>query len=483
MIYDLIIIGAGITGVMTAYSLAKYDLNVAVVEAGYDISSGTTKANSAIVHAGYDAEPGTLKAKLNVRGCEMMEEITKRLGVHYSKCGSHVVAFSDSEKIHLNTLLERGIKNGVPGLEIIDAEKLREMEPNISSNAVASLWSRTAGIVCPYDLAMAAAENACINGTHFYFNFKVNGISDTNGVYTVTSAGGNFLSARYIVNAAGLYAENIAGIAGELDFPVKIVPRRGEYLLMDKSMGNTVKSVLFAVPNEQGKGILVSPTVDGNLILGPNARAVESPDNTDTTSEGLNEVSSGAVRLVPELNLRNVITSFSGVRSTPNTGDFYIKASAQLKNIVHAAGIESPGLASSPAVGEYIADILNEMGLAMRKKQEYIQTRGKDGNFVPFRELNDDEKSALVKRDPAFGKIVCRCEMITEGDILQSIRRPLGARNLDMVKRRTRSGMGRCQGGFCSPRVVQLLAREIGCSLDEITKSGGNSWILCGRTK
>lgn len=483
MIYDLIIIGAGITGTMTAYSLAKYDLRVAVAEAGCDVAMGTTKANSAIVHAGYDAEPGTLKAVLNVKGCEMTGEIAKKLGVHYSNCGSHVVAFSEKEKEHLEGLLERGRKNGVKNLEIIGTEKLREMEPNISDKAVASLWSPSAGIICPYDFAVAAAENAHSNGTDFYFNFKVKGVTDTSGVYTVTSESGESVSARYIVNAAGLYAEEVAAICGEHDFPVKITPRRGEYLLFDKSVGSMVNSVLFAVPNENGKGILVSPTVDGNLITGPNAHAVDSPENSETTDEGLKEVDIGSKYLVPALNSRNVITSFAGVRSTPNTGDFYIKASEQLKNIVHAAGIESPGLASSPAIGEYISDLLLNMGLEMRKRQEYIQTRTKEGNYIPFRELSDDEKAELVKKDPSYGKIICRCETVTEGDILQAIRRPLGAKNLDMVKRRARAGMGRCQGGFCSPRIVELLAEELGCNLDKITKKGGDSWILCGKTK
>jgi len=483
MIYDLLIIGAGATGSMTAYALAKYDLKVAVAEAQYDIASGTTKANSAIVHAGYDAEPGTLKALLNPDGCRMMEGITKKLGVHFSKCGSHVVAFSEKEIEHLNLLLDRGGQNGVEELYIIDQAALREMEPNISEHALASLWAPNAGIVCPYDLAIAGSENACVNGTDFYLNYKVAKITQVDGHYEVESEDGEKISAKYIANSAGLYAENIAEIAGEIDFPVKISPRRGEYMIMDKMYGDMVKSVLFAVPNENGKGILVSPTVDENLIVGPNARVVESKLNTDTTDEGMEEISKGAHHLVPSLNLRGVITSFAGVRSTSNIGDFYLQASTQLPNFVHAAGIESPGLASSPAVGEYIAKLLFEIGLPKIPRENYIESRGEHGNFVMFKDLSDNEKAERIKNDPSFGKIVCRCETITEGDILQSIRRPLGAKNLDMIKKRVRAGMGRCQGGFCSPRAAELLSQELNLPLNQTKKSTKTSWLLGERTK
>ena len=483
MIYDLLIIGAGATGSMTAYALAKYDLKVAVAEAQYDIASGTTKANSAIVHAGYDAEPGTLKALLNPKGCAMMEGITKKLGVHYSKCGSHVVAFSEKEIEHINELLERGAANGVPNLQIIDQATLREMEPTISPDALASLWAPDAGIVCPYDLAIAGCENACVNGTDFYLNFKVTSIARTDDYYNITSEDGETISAKYIVNSAGLYAENIAEMAGEVGFPIKISPRRGEYMIMDKMYGDMANSVLFAVPNENGKGILVSPTVDENLIVGPNAHVVESKLNTDTTDAGMEEISRGAHHLVPSLNLRGVITSFAGVRSTSNTGDFYLQASSQLPNIVHAAGIESPGLASSPAVGEYIASLLFEIGLPKIARENYIETRGEDGSYVMFKDLTDDEKAERIKADPAFGRIICRCETITEGDIIQSIRRPIGAYNIDMIKKRVRAGMGRCQGGFCSPRVAELLAQELNQPLNETKKSTKTSWILSEKTK
>lgn len=492
-IYDVVIIGAGITGAMTAYALAKYDLEVAVLEAGEDVASGTTKANSAIVHAGYDAKPGTLKARLNVEGCAMMPKIAQTLGVHYRQCGSHVVAFDDEDVEMLRVLKSRGELNGVHGLKIISADELRIDVAGVSDKAAASLFAPEAGIICPYDLAVAACENAASNGTDFIFNFKVAEIHDYLGVWAVSTRQGATLCAddcassdtvfaRYIVNAAGLYAVDIAQIAGEDSFPVKIIPRRGEYMLLDRDAHITDR-VMFACPSKAGKGILVAPTVDGNTIVGPNAREVDDPRDTDTCAAGLAEVTEGAKRLMPDVNLRAVITSFAGVRATPDTGDFYIKVSEQLHGIIHAAGIESPGLASSPAIGEYVAGLLGEAGLELKTRENYVACRTKEGNHKRFRDMTDDEKAAAVEKDPSYGRIICRCETVTEGDILAAIHSPVGARSLDAVKRRVRAGMGRCQGGFCSPRTAALLSRELNVPLDSVTKKGEGSELLFGKTK
>jgi len=475
MQYDIIIIGAGITGCMTAYKLARYRLRVAVVERSADIAMGATRANSAIVHAGFDPEPGTLKAKLNANGCMQIREIARILNVSYKNNGTLVLGFSEEEMDHVGQLMDWGKQNGVPDLELLNAEELAALEPNVSANALGALRAPTAGIVCPYGLAIAVAENAALNGTDFYFDFPVTKIDRTETGFSV-SDGKTTLSARYVVNAAGTHAEDIAAIAGEQDFPAKSLPRRGEYMLLDKTVGGMISHTLFAVPGKLGKGIILSPTVDGNLIMGPNAHLVDK-DDTSTTADGLAEITRGASRLVDRLDTRAVITQFAGVRPNCVLGDFYLKPSEQIPGLLHLAGIESPGLASSPAVADYAVNLLTEMGLELTERENYIPTRPDQPKFT---ELSDEEKRALIEKNPAYGKIICRCETITEGEIIDAIRRPLGARNLDMVKRRTRAGMGRCQGGFCSPRVAEILARELGIPMDKITKNGGESYILTG---
>ena len=481
-LYDIVIIGAGVTGAMLAHKLAKYQLDVAVVEAGCDVASGASRANSAIVHAGFDAAEGTLKAKLNVKGCAAMPELAHQLDVPYKNNTSLVVGFGEEDEKTLEKLLARGRANGVPNLSIIDQKKLRELEPNISPEATAALYAPTAGIICPYDLTLAAAENACINGTEFFFDFRVDSITVEDGIITV-SAGEKSIRARYAANCAGVHSDEIARMV-DAEFPIKLIPRRGEYMVLDKAEGKTASATLFMVPSKVGKGILVSPTVDGNLLVGPNAHVVDEKDDTDTTAPGLDEISAGAKRLVPSVNLRAVITSFSGVRPTPDTDDFHIEPSVKAGNFLNLVGIESPGLASSPAVADYAVEKLEAMGMKLEKRADYNPYRTANGHMPkPFRELSDEEKAERCKADPSYAKIICRCETITEGDILAAIRRPLGAKSIDMVKVRTRAGMGRCQGGFCSPRVAELLANELGVSLDTITKRGGGSGLLTGKTK
>jgi len=479
-IYDVLIIGGGITGVMTARYLSTKNCSVALCEAECDVAMGATRANSAIVHAGYDAKPGTLKALLNVRGNKLMKELGAALDVPVREIGSHVVGFDEGDMKHLKELYDKGIANGVPDLQIIGQEQLHAMEPNISSEATASLWAPSAAITCPYGITIAAAENAATNGVDFYFNFRVSDVSSAGDIYYVTNST-DTIAARYIVNCAGVHSALVAEILGEHDFPIEIIPRRGEYIVMDKVCGKLANSTLFVVPSDRGKGILVSPTVDGNLLIGPNAYTIEDPDDTSTTKPGLDEITAGAHRIMPQVDIRNAITSFSGVRPTPNIYDFYIKNSEQLPRVVHAVGVESPGFASGPATGEYIAGLLQDAGLRLEDKDNYIPTRRADGNHKHFNEMTDEERAQAVRRNPAYGKIVCRCETITEGDLLDCMDSPIPALTLDMLKSRTRAGMGRCQGGFCSPRVAALIAEHEKTTLDKVTKRGGNSWLVLPR--
>jgi len=482
MIYDVLIIGAGVTGVMTARYLSGKTCSVAVCEAGCDVAMGATRANSAIVHAGYDCKPGTLKARLNVRGNKLMKEIAEELGVACRSVGSHVVGFGEEDARPLRELYERGLANGVPDLRLIGREELQAMEPNISPEASMSLWAPTAAITCPYGLTIAAAECAASNGVDFYFQFKVTDVSHAGDIYYITN-GENTIAARYVVNCAGVHSAEVAEILGEHDFPIHIQPRRGEYIVMDKSCGHLANSTLFVVPSSKGKGILVSPTIDGNLLIGPNAYAIDDADDTQTTKPGLNEITEGARRLMPGVDTRNAITSFSGVRPTPNIYDFYIRNSEQLPGVVHAVGVESPGFASAPATAEYIAELLTDAGLKYTDKDNFISTRRPEGNPKLFRDMTDEEKNEAIRKNPAYGKIICRCETVTEGDILNALDSPIPAVTLDMQKSRNRSGMGRCQGGFCSPRVAAIIAGHEQYGLENVTKRGGGSWLVVPKNK
>ncbi len=476
MKFDVAVVGAGVIGSLIARELTRYNIKVALVEKCNDMAMGTSKANSAIVHAGFDAKPGSLKAKMNVEGTALMPDLCKTLSVPFKPIGSLVVAFSDEETETLNELLERGKTNGVPGLEIYDAEKLREIEPNISNEAKAALWAPTAGIVCPYELTIAAAENAVVNGAEFIRNFEVKAI-EYDGSEFVLSDGTDKINATYIINAAGVYCDEIAALIG--DTSIHTMPRKGEYMLCDKSVGTLANHTIFQCPSKMGKGILVTPTVDGNLLLGPSALDIEDKNDVTTTADTLSDILEIAKKSVPSLTTREVITSFAGLRAHCDKNDFIIEPSEKNRQFINVAGIESPGLSSAPAIALYVKDIIiNE--IKAEEKTDFIAEREEP---VRFRHMTNEERKELIKKNPAYGRIICRCETITEGEIVDAINAPAGARDVDGVKRRTRAGMGRCQGGFCGSKVVELLARELGVEINKITKCGGNSKILYERTK
>lgn len=474
--YDVIIIGAGVSGCASARELSRYKARICVLEKAEDVCCGTSKANSAIAHAGYDAPVGSLMARLNVQGSQMMEQLSKELDFEFKRIGSLVLCRTQEDRPKLQELYDRGVTNGVEGLRIVEQEELRAMEPNISEDAVAALYAPTAGIVCPFGMNIAFAENACANGVEFKFDTEVQGVRKTEKGWAVDTNQGQF-EGRCVVNAAGVYADTIHNMVS--DKKIKITPRRGDYCLLDKSAGNHVSSVIFALPNKYGKGILVSPTVHGNLLVGPTAIDIENKEGVNTTREGLDQVLERAGESVKNLPMRSVITSFAGLRAHEENHEFIIGEVEDAAGFVDCAGIESPGLTASPAIGMMVADIVRDL-LNLEENPEFTGTR--QGILNP-NDLSVTERKELIRRNPAYGNIICRCEMITEGEIIDAIRRPLGAKSLDGVKRRTRAGMGRCQAGFCSPRVMEILARERGVQISEITKSGGGSKIVVGTNK
>ena len=464
--YDAVVIGAGVTGSFVAYELSKYNLKICLIEKAPEPAWGCSRANSGIVHAGYDPEEGSLKAKLNVQGSKMMEQICKDLDVPYKKTGTLVLAFNENQMEHVKVLKKRGDANGVEDLEVIGEEKLYELEPKINRNAIGALYAPTGAVVCPYELTIAAAETASLNGAEFMPDTEVLKIED-GMVYTDKGE----IKTKFIFNCAGLYADKLS--EGEFE----IIPRKGEYMLYDKQCSDFASHVLFHTPDkEKGKGILVSPTVHGNMIIGPNSVVVGDKEDTSTTSEGFKELFEGSKDVID--NMKNgIITSFAGLRTISSTGDFIIGYSKKSKNIINVAGIESPGLSSSPAIAEYAVNLAKEAGLALDKKAEFKNRKP----VVRINELPIEKQNEKIKENSKYGKIICRCETITEGEIVDAINRPAGARTVDGVKRRTRAGMGRCQGGFCMPKVVEILARELGISPLEVIKSDRDSQILKDR--
>lgn len=472
--YDVIIIGAGVSGCAIARELSRKKGKILVVERAEDVCCGTSKANSAIVHAGYDAKHGTLMAKLNVQGSRMMPKLAKELDFHYENNGSLVVMMSEEDRPALMALYENGLKNGVEQLQILERDALRAMEPNISDNAVAALYAPTGAIVCPFGLTFALAENAAKNGVQFQFDSEVTDVQKIDGGWKVVTAKGT-LETKAVVNAAGVYADKIHNMVSSET--MTITPRRGDYFLLDRATQGFVKNTIFQLPGKYGKGVLVAPTVHGNTIVGPTAIDIEDKDGTATTQAGLDDVRSKSGIAVKNLPLRQTITSFAGLRAHEARHEFFIGEIAP--GFVDCAAIESPGLSSAPAIGVMVADIVNGI-LHLEDNPDFDGTR--KGILDP-KTLSPEDHAALIRENPAYGNVICRCETITEGEIVDAIHRTPGARSLDGVKRRTRAGMGRCQGGFCSPRVMEILSRELGIPMDQVTKSGGNSKLIVGTNK
>lgn len=475
---DVIIIGGGVVGCSVARELSRFDADILLLERGNDVSVGTSKANSGIVHGGYDAKPGTLKAKFNVAGNAMFDALARELDFPFKRNGSMVLCFDKADIGKLLELKEQGVKNGVQGLYVLEGyEAVKAMEPYVSENVVAALVVPNGGIVSPYEMTIAYAENAATNGVEFRFGSEVTAIDKIDGGLQVTCADGFTAQAKYVVNAAGVYADVINNMISP--DKMHITARKGDYELLDKTCGYMASHTLFQMPTKMGKGVLVTPTCHGNILVGPTATDVTDKDNVATTPEELASAFDRALLTMPSLNRRNIITQFSGLRAHLDTDDFVIGESAAVKGLYNVAGIESPGLSSAPAIAVHVAEEIAQK-LSLGKNANFVAER----KGIPhFATLSDEERQKLVAENPLYGRIVCRCETVTEGEIVEAIRRKPGAVDMDGVKRRTRQGMGRCQAGFCTPRVMEILSRELGVPMTEVTKRGGNSQFVIGRTK
>lgn len=471
---DVLIIGAGVSGCAIARELSRKKLNIAVVEKNSDVCEGTSKANSGIVHAGFDAEPGTLKARLNVRGSRLMKALSKELDFSYSQNGSLVLGFEERDRAKLEELRGRGIQNGVEGLRILDRKEILSMEPQIGEKVTAALYAPTGAIVCPFGLTIALAENAAVNGVSFHFQTRVNKIRKTQNGYEALTDRGSFL-AKTVVNAAGVYADEIHNMVSGDGGRIRITPRKGEYLLCDKKAGNLASHTLFQLPTALGKGVLVTPTVHGNLLLGPTAEDISDKEGVSTSAQGLSRVMEKASLSIKDVPAGEVITSFAGLRAKGETGDFLIGEVKGAPGFFDVAGMESPGLSCAPAVGELVAEMVCGF-LKPCDNPDFVAVR----RGIPSMALaSRQERERLIREDPAYANVICRCEMVTEGEILAAIRRPLGATTTDGIKRRVRAGMGRCQAGFCTPRVLEILARELGIEEEQVRKAQeGSNYLL-----
>jgi len=477
VVYDVLIIGAGVTGAAVARELSRYKAEVCVLERGEDVCSGTSKANSAIVHAGYDCVPGSMMAKMNVRGNEMMTDLCRDLDIPFERNGSLVVCIDKDNLPGLQELYDRGIKNGVPGLKLLSREEAKAMEPHLSDNVQGALYAETAGIICPFKLNIAMAENANVNGVDFFFNTNVEKLCrDEEGIWHLRTSNGEYKT-KCVVNAAGLYSDYFHNMVSEKK--IHITPRRGDYFLLDKTTGGFVKHTIFPQPTKYGKGILVAPTIHGNTLVGPTAIDIDDKEDVATRQGGFDEILAKSSMYVDNVPVRQVITSFAGLRAHEDNHEFILGEVEDAPGFIDCAGIESPGLTSSPAIGEYIGGMIRDK-MDLQAKESWISTR-KD--VLNPQHLSLEERNELIKKEPAYGRIICRCESVTEGEILDAIHRPLGARSLDAVKRRTRAGMGRCQAGFCSPRVMEILQRELGLKMEDIHKNDSGSWLVLERTK
>lgn len=479
--FKVAIIGGGVIGGMIARQIVSHEEKVVILEAGEDVALGQSKANSGIVHAGYDPVPGTLKAKLNIRGAQLMEEVCHQLNVKYRRNGTLVVGFDEEDMKTLRMLKERGEENGVEGLSVITGEEVRKMEKNLSEEIIGALNVPTGAIVCPYELTIFSIGHAMDNGARLLLGYEVSSIKwndggDGKGFYDVQAADGRTIQAEIVINCAGIHSDEVARMVGDDSFTIS--PRRGEYLLYDKETGSLIDRTIFRTPTKMGKGVLAIKTVDGNIMFGPTSEDRGDKEDKSVHRDSLTEIINKEGDYFDSLPLDKVITQFTGIRAHGDKGDFIINSPKP--NFINVAGIESPGLSSSPAIAEMVEKMAIDMGVHEKVRPSWTPERKVPKGFA---KLSMEEKNQIIKKDPAFGRIVCRCEEVTEGEIVQAIHMNPPARDIDGIKRRTRAGAGRCQGGFCLPQIAEILARELNIPMEEVTKQGKNSHIVTGRVK
>ena len=466
---DIIVIGAGVVGCSIARELSKYNLDVLVVEKNSDVSEGISKGNSGIVHAGYNEKIGTLKAKLNIEGNKIFDDLSRDLQFPFKRNGAFILAFSDEEMKTLESLKENGEKLGVEGLEILTREEALNIEPNLNKEIVGVLNVKTSGIVSPYEMTIALAENAAENGVEFKLNSKVTSIEKISEGYKVTLNNKELVSGKLIINASGLegaFLNNLVSMSKR-----EINPVKGEYCLFDKVAGAMINKTLFQVPNKLSKGVLVTPTAEGNLLVGPNA--VEGK-TLETSREGIDEILDKSKKSLEELPVARILNTFSGIRPKTKGGDFIIEEVEDAKNFINVIGIDSPGLTAAPAIGVYVVNMIKER-LDLVEKKNFKKTREK---IVRFAELSLEEKNKLIKEKPAYGHMVCKCEFVTEGEIVEAIHRPIKALTVDAIKRRTRASMGGCQGIGCTLPISKILSRELGIDISDINKNSEGSPVI-----
>jgi glycerol-3-phosphate dehydrogenase len=466
---DVVIIGAGITGTMIAKDLSRYRLKTALVEKQNDIACGATMANSAIVHTGYDPEDNTLKAKLNVRGAQLYEGLCRDLGCNRKVIGAYIAACGDKEEEHLHVLSDRAERRGIP-YEWLDRKEAHKEEPNLSDEVTKVLSFPTTAVIYPWEVAIACTQVAMGNGTSLYLNSPVTKIEKTENGFTV-KAGSHVLETRYVINAAGVYADKIHEMIGTPRY--HMTPKRGEYYVLDHNQC-LVNHIVFPVPGIKGKGVLAIPTVYGNTLIGPSSDLCEDPDDNENTYTGLDYVRSNISRIIKNVPLNQSIRTFAGLRPSSSSKDFIIEEAPEARGFIDVASIESPGLASAPGVSEYVIHTVMK-DLKLEENPDAVMTRKRPPVIA---EMTEDEKQNMIRKNPLYGKIICRCEQISEGEIIDCIHQVCGATTVKGVKKRVRPGMGRCQGGFCEPRVVSILARELHCGPMDVLYDGKGSQIL-----
>ena len=472
--FDVIIIGAGVTGASIARRLSAYSLEVALLEKETDVSFGVSKANSGIIHGGFHHRREYLKSHLEVQGNIMFDQLKRELHFPFERCGILVAAFSNEEMRTVQRLYDNGTANGVIGIEMCNGDRMRMLEPKLNEDVLGGLFAPGGGIVEPYRLVFSLVESATLNGVRLFTDFKVTGAEEAKNSYLVKSEDGRTIRGTWVVNAAGLFADTVSSIFKAEEFT--ITPRKGEEFLLDRNASAFTSRVIFPVPSSVSKGMLVIPTVEGTTMVGPTADSVLDKEDTATSRENFGKVFYSARRLVPSVSERDIITSFAGLRPVLEGDDFYIELSKKKARFVQVAGIQSPGLTASPAIAEYVKDILKKGGLKLMEDPRY---QAEIPEVPRLRNLDLEGIDAALEKDPAYGEIVCRCENISEAEVVAAIER--GHTTLDGIKFYTRAGMGRCQGGFCSYKILKIIARETGMSLDEISKRGAMSWIIRDR--